>query len=499
MKFFIFTLIFLAIFSCSESVDTSKCADVDCESWQLCNEETGQCELKNSMCSSSDDCLAGYICSDDNRCIIENECFTNEDCKDDTKPICTDGVCIAKSTNECFTNEDCKDDTKPICTDGVCVAESTNECFTNEDCKDDTKPICTDGVCVAEVINKCADVDCESWQLCNTETGLCELKNNMCNDSDDCLVGYSCNDNRCEIINECRIDNDCEDDHLCSMGVCIEDPDFVSSCTENSDCWVNSIKRSCVDLKCAVDRCTADGYECAYNKNNKVVCNTETNRCMEPETDLKGAVKDMVFNILSRLKWTKYTNRNYVYDINAGTLFVDCSFYVKQVIRKVSRAHYTSLPKSSSSGNTALAQDYFNFFNDLKEGNITSDLWEIVPNISQARAGDIIAYAYPPEHEGPTTGHVMVIMSTPQWSNCADNQQHWVWVSDSGNSGHYDDNRNDLGMYKDIYDYNAIDGSGVGIGKMFFNTGTNPYYRWSSCSGEKNPTPILIGRMVLPE
>jgi len=54
--------------------------------------------------------------------------------------------------------------------------------------------------------------------------------------------------------------------------------------------------------------------------------------------------------------------------------------------------------------------------------------------------------------------------------------------------------------------YHALDGyphangtaspSGVGIGKMWMNTGSNPYYRWSSCAGPQHFIDIKIGRML---
>ena len=207
MKYFIFIFIAIAIISCGEnSVDTNKCIDVNCDSWQLCNAETGLCELQNNMCKNSDDCLAGYSCTD-NKCVVSNECFTNTDCTDNAKPICTNGVC---------------------------VEELTNECFTNVDCTDNAKPICVDAICVAEVINKCADINCENWELCNSETGLCEFKNNMCNDSDDCLVGYTCNSNKCEHIANCTINDDCTENGspLCDNGICIAECQTTADCTD---------------------------------------------------------------------------------------------------------------------------------------------------------------------------------------------------------------------------------------------------------------------------
>ena len=105
------------------------------------------------------------------------ECETNDDCKDPSKPVCSeDGVCVADTTPEpeCETNDDCKDPSKPVCSeDGVCVADTTPEpeCETNADCKDPSKPVCSeDGVCVADTpgtVDPCKDVTCEE--------GTCDL------------------------------------------------------------------------------------------------------------------------------------------------------------------------------------------------------------------------------------------------------------------------------------------------------------------------------------
>ena len=85
------------------------------------------------------------------------ECKTNNDCKDPTKPVCSNGKCVANDTPEppapeCKTHDDCKDPTKPVCSNGTCVANDTPEppapeCKTHNDCKDQTKPVCINGAC----------------------------------------------------------------------------------------------------------------------------------------------------------------------------------------------------------------------------------------------------------------------------------------------------------------------------------------------------------------
>lgn len=215
------------------------------------------------------------------------------------------------------------------------------------------------------------------------------------------------------------------------------------------------------------------------------------------QRSMSDSVVSVVKRLMGLVDTTHYTNGGYVTDTVRGRFDLDCSYWAKQVLTRVSPFHYDEIPKSSASGTTALAADYFDHFNSL---SASDSLWERVPNISQARAGDIIAYAHDPAEGASTTGHVMILMSTPRWSTCSDTLQHWVWVSDAARSGHGDDTRNGLGKYADDYDYVALPGSsnrpsGVGLGKMWFNTGTSPYYRWSKCSSAKQGATFAIGRL----
>lgn len=215
-----------------------------------------------------------------------------------------------------------------------------------------------------------------------------------------------------------------------------------------------------------------------------------------PTITMGDSVIGMVNHVMERLDTTGYRTHDYVSDVLDGVLILDCSYYVKQVLIRVSEPHYLRLPKSSRSGTTALAGDYHDFFTSLSP---TDTLWERVDDISRARPGDIIAWKY--DDSASTTGHVMIIYSSPQRSTCADTSQHRVYVNDAANSGHGDDTRDGSSEFAASYFYVALPGSngqpsGVGIGKMWFNTGNDSYYRWSSCSGNVHPQEIAIGRLV---
>ena len=77
------------------------------------------------------------------------ECKTNNDCKDPTKPVCSNGKCVANDTPEppapeCKTHNDCKDQTKPVCINGACSNTCDNDTFA-EVCIGSTGYYCNEG------------------------------------------------------------------------------------------------------------------------------------------------------------------------------------------------------------------------------------------------------------------------------------------------------------------------------------------------------------------
>lgn len=220
-----------------------------------------------------------------------------------------------------------------------------------------------------------------------------------------------------------------------------------------------------------------------------------------PASPLGAAVKASVDEIMLKLKRTLYTNSGYAEDPDC-LLALDCSAYVKLVLMALPPEYYEVLPKSSKNGKTALAEDYYEYFRRAPADPADAELWMQVKHIKDVRPGDIIAYKYTDSGKHSTTGHVMVAYSRPAQSRCDDADQYWVYVSDSANSGHRDDTRNGKGPFAPSFHYVAYNGShgepsGVGIGKLWFNTGSSPYYRWNSCSGNKHSDiQIAIGRPI---
>ena len=101
-------------------------------------------ETSTKECTSNADCGEGKICGAEGKCVDDtnvtpgpvDECTTNDDCTDATKPVCDNGTCVADSTvtEGCSTDADCTDAALPICDNGTCVADSTQpvECGATE-------------------------------------------------------------------------------------------------------------------------------------------------------------------------------------------------------------------------------------------------------------------------------------------------------------------------------------------------------------------------------
>ena len=97
--------------------------------------------------------LCAATCNADNTACDNStpapECKTHDDCKDPTKPVCSNGTCVANDTpeppaHECKTHNDCKDQTKPVCINGACSNTCDNDTFA-EVCIGSTGYYCNEG------------------------------------------------------------------------------------------------------------------------------------------------------------------------------------------------------------------------------------------------------------------------------------------------------------------------------------------------------------------
>jgi alpha-tubulin suppressor-like RCC1 family protein len=98
---------FFAIFFLGCTEDTPSKGEVcepSCQEWQECN--SGVCELSIDRCETDNNCInnqdSKIICNTEKHICelgLVEECSINEDCKDASKPICKDNICIAQESN----------------------------------------------------------------------------------------------------------------------------------------------------------------------------------------------------------------------------------------------------------------------------------------------------------------------------------------------------------------------------------------------------------------
>lgn len=173
-----------------------------------------------------------------------------------------------------------------------------------------------------EPTNRCADVECEGG-VCDSATGEC-INPASCEDADDCLSGFVCEDNACveAVTNDCRLDGcergecdngsgECVNAGSCTAGseevrclegfrcvsaVCTDEASFCEdldcqrgecsfeelecvdseTCEADSDCLAGNY---CDDGTCAANTCDANMVDCARG-----VCDAATGECVNPES-----------------------------------------------------------------------------------------------------------------------------------------------------------------------------------------------------------------------
>ena len=130
------------------------------------------------------------------------------------------------------------------------------ECVDHGDCQE--RQACRGGTCF--------DVGCTDGSHCPIEhrcTANYECRPG-CDEDDDCLAGYACEDRSC-VIAECEsAELDCSIGELCAEGACERLDGLCATCEEDSDCAEGltcySLER--FDDRCETDDDCADGYTC---------------------------------------------------------------------------------------------------------------------------------------------------------------------------------------------------------------------------------------------
>ena len=117
--------------------ESETCDLVNCESWQECDRQTGECEPLDRFCDTDSDCREWRSCNSDHECIL--------------------------SPGRCESMEDCDPESEnPLC--------------------DTSEHTCIPG-------DPCSDVECDEWMECDPNSSHCVLSEDRCRTTDDCLAG----------------------------------------------------------------------------------------------------------------------------------------------------------------------------------------------------------------------------------------------------------------------------------------------------------------------
>jgi len=208
-------------------------------------------------------------------------------------PCCAGLVCLASSETceaclpsglgGCGSNEEC-------CT-GDCWKGLCFDCISSEDCG--ACEFCGGYVCVADCTVGEGNSCCNDGEICNLETGACEIEEPVCVGEGEscgfpngegevpCCDGLACNDEGvCEeiVAPECETDEDCVlqaagdvEAAICCGGVCItdiecciNDEDPNARCAEGSTCFEGVCVFACKgDSDCAEGTCCCSDGTCS--------------------------------------------------------------------------------------------------------------------------------------------------------------------------------------------------------------------------------------------
>lgn len=159
-------------------------------------------------------------------------------------------------------------------------------------------------------------------------------------------------------------------------------------------------------------------------------------------------------SIVDSLTKTDYQHNENI-DAAAGIYECDCNGFVGFVLQKIAPEHYASIPKEATQPRPR-AFEYYMFLASLLPD--AAGGWRRIDLLSQARAGDVIAWRFPTIKLGHDTGHVLLVAETPTTDSDGIVS---VTVSDSAAEPHFNDTR---GTGAGIFP------NGVGRGVIKFRT-----------------------------
>jgi hypothetical protein len=190
-------------------------------------------------------------------------------------------------------------------------------------------------------------------------------------------------------------------------------------------------------------------------------------------------IADAAETLIGDIRETHYEHQTHVVQSD-GIYDMDCSGFVDYLMKRVAPEQYARLPIEAGHQRPRAAT-YFEFFHSLP-GNPPAG-WKSIDQLTDARRGDIIAWALEASTQKPgDTGHV-VIVATPPVSTKA--KEYRVTVYDSSGIRHDADSRPE-----------GTSGIGKGVITIRVNDRGTPVGFQFSSHAHFHLEPIAIGRIV---
>ena len=167
-------------------------------------------------------------------------------------------------------------------------------------------------------------------------------------------------------------------------------------------------------------------------------------------------IADAAFQIIASLKSTKYKDFPYTINISKGVYETDEAGFVTHLLKIAAPDHLSLIPFEEGKFYHSVA-DYFNYFLSIKNsGNrLDSAFWKIINKITDAKRGDIVAWADDYKIILNSNSHLLIIGDDPKQISDTENVYEVV-VYDATNKLYNRDIRTPLG--------------GVGYGYIRFQT-----------------------------
>lgn len=130
----------------------------------------------------------------------------------------------------------------------------------------------------------------------------------------------------------------------------------------------------------------------------------------EGETAARVRIVELLGSIHANLEQTRYTHVTRV-DERAGRYEFDCSGMAAWVLRKTAPKAHGAVVGRAKDGRP-LARDYYAQIAEVRPGKPKLG-WSRIAKVSEAQAGDVIAWLKPKEVRSANTGHVAFLVEAP--------------------------------------------------------------------------------------